>query len=99
LNCAYSRLLIQNPKIDDQKKREVLNLFRKAKQYDQEMTFALDKRMIVDISSLSISALHIMVAHATRWFEKCDDFKMIFSCIQDVTEVMMLLFMFSEETI
>jgi hypothetical protein len=90
---------MQNPKVDDQKKRKVFNLFRKAKQYDQAMTFALDKRMIDDISSLSISVFHVMVAHATRWFEKCDDFKMIFSCIQDVTEVMMLLFIFSEETI
>jgi len=79
--CFYARMLIKRieyysktenaqPQIDVEKmKHEVVELFRKARQFAQAMDYALKAEMIDDILSLSFAAPAPLVCKAARWFE------------------------------
>ena len=80
--CFYARMLIKRidwyskpenakPQIDvDKMKHEVIELFRRARQFAQAMDFALQYEMIDDILALSFSAPSTLVCKAARWFEE-----------------------------
>ncbi|OHS94926.1 hypothetical protein TRFO_38925 [Tritrichomonas foetus] len=80
--CFYARMLIKRidyyskpenaiPQVDvDKLKHEVIELFRKARQFAQAMDFALQYEMIDDILALSFSAPPSLVCKAARWFEE-----------------------------
>ena len=80
--CFYARMLIKRidhyskpenakPQIDvDKMKHEVIELFRRARQFAQAMDFALQYEMIDDILALSFSAPPTLVCKAARWFEE-----------------------------
>lgn len=80
--CTYARLLItridyyskvenQSPQIDVEKmKHDVIELFRRSRQFAQAMDFALKYEMIDDILALSFSAPPPLVCRAAQWFEE-----------------------------
>lgn len=80
--CNYARLLItriefysqpenHSDKVDVEKmKHDVVELFRKARQFAQAMDFALRFEMVDDILALSFSAPAPMVCRAAQWFEE-----------------------------
>ena len=80
--CNYARLLISrieyyikpenhSDNIDVEKlKHDVIELFRKARQFAQAMDFALRFEMVDDILALSFSAPAPMVCRAAQWFEE-----------------------------
>jgi intraflagellar transport protein 140 len=79
--CFYARMLMRRieyyshpenakPQIDIEKlKHEVIELFRRARQFAQAMSFARQYEMIDDILALSFSAPPALVCAAARWFE------------------------------
>ena len=80
--CFYARMLIRRidyyskpqnatPQVDtDKLKRDVIELFRRARQFAQAMDFALQYELIDDILALSFSAPASLVCKAARWFEE-----------------------------
>ncbi|KAH0790233.1 intraflagellar transport protein [Histomonas meleagridis] len=80
--CYYARILMKRidyyskpgnevPQIDVNKmKHEVIELFKRARQFSQAMDIALQYEMIDDILSLSFSAPSTLVCKAARWFEE-----------------------------
>ena len=80
--CFYARMLIKkidyyskpensNDSIDvDKIKHDVIELFRRARQFAQAMEFALQYEMIDDILALSFSAPASLVCKAAQWFEQ-----------------------------
>lgn len=82
--CQYARLLMR--KVDylteknemeqaDKLKHEVIEQFRRARQFGQAMAYALDKEMVDDILSLSFSAPQTTVCKAAQWFESQKEIK------------------------
>jgi intraflagellar transport protein 140 len=79
--CFYARMLMRKiefyskpenakPQIDVEKlKHDVIELFRRARQFSQAMTFARQHEMVDDILALSFSAPSALVCSAARWFE------------------------------
>jgi intraflagellar transport protein 140 len=80
--CFYARMVIRRidfysrpenakPQIDVEKlKHDVVELFRRARQFAQAMDFALQHEMVDDILALSFSAPPTLVCKAARWFEE-----------------------------
>lgn len=79
--CFYARMLIKKidyyskpdnatPTVDvDKLKHDVIEQFRRARQFAQAMDFALQYEMIDDILALSFSAPPSLVCKAAQWFE------------------------------
>lgn len=80
--CFYARMLMKRieyysqpgntkPQIDVEKmKHDVIELFRRARQFAQAMDVALTYELIDDILALSFSAPPALVCKAARWFEE-----------------------------
>ena len=76
--CLFARLLIgkiQMMEKNDLKveevgtlKREVIDMFRRAKQFAPAMTFAMENAMIDDVLQLSYSAPKQTITRAAEWF-------------------------------
>ena len=80
--CSYARILCKrieylegNGENTDKLKHQVIELFRKARQFGQALLFALDNQMIDDIFSLSFSAPPTVVCKAAQWFEEQKELK------------------------
>ena len=78
---SYARLLMKrlefyvkpensNPQVDtDKMKHQIVELFRKARQFAQAIEFAVQYEMVDDILALSFSAPKALVCKAAQWFE------------------------------
>jgi len=84
LICEYARLLMNriqyyshnDGSIDIAKwKKDVVELFRKARQFSQAMVFAIEQHMTEDILALSFSAPSSLVCKAAIWFESKKEHK------------------------
>lgn len=66
----YTKPENSNPQVDCEKmKHDIIELFRRARQFAQALEFAVQYEMIDDILALSFSAPPAIVCKAAQWFE------------------------------
>lgn len=80
--CMYARML--SKKVEDMKSRgenvdklthEVVEMFRRARQFGQALEFAMSYSLVDDILSLSFSAPSYLTCKAAQWFESQKEYK------------------------